>query len=285
MNRRGFALLTVLWLLTALSAVSGVSLALARLGSDVSRNRILLLRSGWAREACAEILLARYAEREVVTDLDTTDLGRGTWCRVTVDDAAGRLDLNRAPPEVLLALLASDSLTDALLDWRDRDDAPRQHGAEAEWYRAQGRRAPRNGPLADVSELEFVRGFDSSAVASLRGLVTARGAEQIDVNIAPGAVLGALPGLGPEAVSVILRHREAGRPVRDSDELLSLLSPSARQTLLSRYQEYSLHAGYRPPRVIVRVEGGVGGTGPVSMARLTVVPVPERLAVIRRETQ
>ncbi len=285
MNRRGFALLTVLWLLTALSAVGAVWLAVGRLGGDVSRNRILLLRAGWAREACAEILLARYAEWGVVADLDTTALGRGTWCRVTVEDAAGKLDLNRAPREMLLALLGSDSLTDALLDWRDSDDAPRQHGAEAEWYRSQGRRGPRNGPLADVGELEFVRGFDRTDVASLRGLVTARGAEQIDVNAAPGAVLGALPGLGAEAVSLILRHREAGRPVRSSDELLSLLSPSARQALLARYQEYSLRAGYRPPRIIVRVEGGIGGTGPVSVARLTVVPVPERLAVIRRETE
>jgi type II secretory pathway component PulK len=285
MSRRGFALLTVLWLLTALSAVGAASLAVARLGGDVSRNRLLLLRAGWAREACAEILLARYADRGTVTGLDTTDLGRGTWCRVTVEDAAGKLDLNRAPREMLLALLGSDSLTDALLDWRDRDGVPRQRGAEAEWYRSRGRRGPRDGPLADVGELEFVRGFEQAEVAPFRTLVTVRGAEQIDINAASAAVLGALPGLGAEAVSLILRHREAGRPVRGNDELLSLLSPSARQALLSRYQEYSLYAGYRPPRIIVRVEGGVGGTGPVSVARLTVVPVPERLAVIRRETE
>jgi type II secretory pathway component PulK len=283
MNRRGFALLTVLWLLTALSAVGAASLAVARLGADVSRNRILLLRAGWAREACAEMLLARYAERGTVTDLDTTDLGRATWCRATVEDAAGKLDLNRAPREMLLTLLGSDSLTDALLDWRDRDDVPRQRGAEAEWYRSQGRRGPRNGPLADVGELEFVRGFDQAEVAPFRALVTVRGAEQIDINAAPAAVLGALPGLGAEAVSLILRHR--GRPIRSADELLSLLSPSARQALLSRYQEYSLRAGYRPPLVTVRVEGEVGGTSPVSAARLTVVPVPDRLAVIRRETE
>jgi type II secretory pathway component PulK len=285
MNRRGFALLTVLWLLTALSAVGAASLAVARLGADVSRNRILLLRAGWAREACAEMLLARYAERGTVTDLDTTDLGRGTWCRATAEDAAGKLDLNRAPREMLLTLLGSDSLTDALLDWRDGDDVPRQRGAEAEWYRSQGRRGPRNGPLADVGELEFVRGFDKAEVAPFRALVTVRGAEQIDINAAPAAVLGALPGLGAEAVSLILRHREAGRPVRTSDQLLSLLSPSARQALLSRYQEYSLRAGYRPLLVTVKVEGRVGGTLPVSTARLTVVPVPDRLAVIRRETE
>jgi type II secretory pathway component PulK len=285
MNRRGFALLTVLWLLAALSAAGAASLAAARMGADISRNRILLLRAGWAREACAEIVLARYVARRSVTGVEQIDLGRGTWCRVTVEDAAGKLDLNRAPREMLLALLGSDSLTDALLDWRDADDAPRQYGAESDWYRSLGLRKPRNAPIADVGELEFVRGFDRARVASLRDMVTPRGAEQIDINAAPAAVLRALPGLGSEAVALILRHRETGRPVRSADELLALLSRSGSQALLSRYQEYSLYAGYHPSRVLLRVEGGVGSSGPVSAARLTVVPVPERLAVIRREIE
>ncbi len=285
MSRRGFALLTVLWLLAALGAVAGAALAMARLGADATRNRLLLIRGAWAREACAEILLARYAERGVLTSLDTTDLGRGTWCRVTVEDAASKLDLNRAPREMLIAVLGSDSLTDALLDWRDPDDIPRQRGAEAEWYRSHGRRLPRNGPLAAIDELPLVRGFDSARVASLRVLLTVRGAEQIDVNAAPPAVLAALPGYGTEAVSLILARRAAGRPVRSSDELVSLLSASARQTLLSRYRDYRYQAGYTPPRVVLRVEGGVRGTVPVSAARLTVVPLPDRLAVIRREAE
>ncbi|MGH7527119.1 MAG: general secretion pathway protein GspK [Gemmatimonadales bacterium] len=285
MNRWGFALLTVLWLLVTLTAVGAAALAVARLGAGASRNRIALMRGAWAREACAEILLARYPQRGVVAGLDTTDLGRGTWCRATVEDASARLDLNRAPREILRALLGSDSLTDALLDWRDSDGAPRENGAEAEWYRAQGRRLPRNGPLADVAELGFVRGFDGARMAALRPDVTVRGAGQIDVNAAAPAVLATLPAFGAEAVGLVVRRRERGLPVRSGDELLSLLSPSARQTLLSRYQDYSLQAGYSPLRVVVRIEGGVRGAAPVSAARLTVVPLPERLAVIRREVE
>ncbi len=285
MNRRGFALLTVLWLLAALAAVAGASLAAARLGADATGNRIFLTRGAWAREACAEILLARYMERQVVTGVDTTDLGRGTWCRAVVEDAAAKLDLNRAPREALSSLFGSDSLTDALLDWRDSDDLPRQSGAESEWYRSRGRRDPRTGRLADVAELGFIRGFDSTRLASLRPLVTVRGAGQIDVNAAAPAVLAALPGLAPEAVAVILDRRGSGRPVRSGDELVSLLSPSARQVLLSRYQEFALYAGYSPARITVRAEGGVRGATPLSAVRLTVVPLPERLAVIRREVE
>ena len=44
MSRDGFALLAVLWTLTA-----GVSVAVARTGSETTRNRILLARAGWAR--------------------------------------------------------------------------------------------------------------------------------------------------------------------------------------------------------------------------------------------
>ena len=40
MSRRGIALLVVLWLLVALSALGAVSLTTAHDGSDVSRNRI-----------------------------------------------------------------------------------------------------------------------------------------------------------------------------------------------------------------------------------------------------
>jgi type II secretory pathway component PulK len=285
MNRLGFALLTVLWLVATLSAVGAVSIAIARVGAGASRNRIVLTRAAWAREACAEIALARYAERGVVTEVDTTELGRGTWCRAFVEDAAARLDLNQTSREVLLGLLGSDSLTDALLDWRDVDQTPRASGAEAEWYRSEGRRLPRDAALADVAELGFVRGFDSLRVAELGRLLTVRGAGHIDVNTAAPELLAALPGFGPEAVAMIIRRREAGRQVRSTDELLSALSPSARQTLLSRYQDYSILAAYAPNRVVLRAEAGVRGAAPVSAARLTLVPLPDRLAVIRRESE
>ena len=55
-------------------------------------------------------------------------------------------------------------MVDALLDWRDPDDAPRRFGAERDWYVARGLFPPRNGPLADVRELRRVRGFDAITV-------------------------------------------------------------------------------------------------------------------------
>lgn len=187
--------------------------------------------------------------------------------------------------ELLLPVLGSDSLTDAVLDWRDPDDVPRPAGAEAEWYQARGQRPPRNGPLASVAELALVRGFGGSSVARLDSVLTVRGAAHLDVNAAPATVLAALPGYGPEAVALVLRRRASGRLIASSDELLSLLSPEGRALLLSRYQDYAVLVGYAPSRIVLRVEGGVRGAAPVSTARLTAVPLPNRLAVIRREAE
>src|SRR5258705_9367940 len=96
MNRRGFALLAVLWVLTALTALTGAGVLVARLGSETTRNRVLLARAEWAREACGEILSARFAADPTTRKLEPIDLGGGTWCRASVDDPAARLNLNTA---------------------------------------------------------------------------------------------------------------------------------------------------------------------------------------------
>lgn len=285
MIRRGFALLTVLWLVAALGAVSAAALAVARIGAGASRNRIVSSRTEWAREACAEILLARYAAGDSIASVPTEDLGGGVWCRATLEDAGGRLDLNLASPEALGILIGTDSLTDALLDWRDADTLPRRQGAEAAWYRLRGRREPRNGPLADVAELALVRGFDSAAVARLRPFVTTRGTTQIDLNTARVEVLATVPGLSPAAIASILARRDIHRPLLGTDDLVSLLAAPAREVLLARFQEFTARAEYRPSRVVVRAEGGIGADPLRSVEHLTVVPIPGRLAVIRREIE
>jgi general secretion pathway protein K len=285
MKRRGFALLTVLWVTAALSALVAASLALAGTGSATSRNRIVLTRGAWAREACVDMLLARYAEDPSIRKIDTVDLGRGVWCRAELTNAAARMDLNLATPEMVRALLGNDSMADALLDWRDADDIPRPLGAESDWYRAAGRRVPRNGPLVDVGELSWVRGFDNANVARLATLLTTDGTGQLDVSAAPPRLLATLPGLGPEALAALMRRRSAGTPVVGIDQFLALLPPAGRSSLLEHYQEFSRQAVYAAPRFTAQVEGGVRGMVPVSRALLTLVPAPGRLAVIRRRTQ
>ena len=293
MSRRGFALLAVLWTLTAVTVLTGAAISVARLGSATTLNRVLLARAGWAREACVEILLARWASppdplsalrRGGTTSLDSVDLGRGTWCSAMLEDPSTKLNLNLADRPALVTVLqaveyrsvAVDSLADALLDWRDPDAVPRPLGDESS--------GNRNGPFADVRELRYVRGFPDSRVAGLAPVVTTRGTGVINVNAAPQAVLAALPGINEETVRILIMHRGTS-PLRDADALAGLLSPSARATLLASYPEFVRAVVFAPPQLVGFVTGGVRGTPIRARVTLTTVPVGGRLAVIRRETE
>lgn len=53
----------------------------------------------------------------------------------------------------------TEDVADAILDWIDEDDEPRDFGAESEYYTTlDPPYAPRNGPLVSVEELLLVRG-------------------------------------------------------------------------------------------------------------------------------
>jgi DNA uptake protein ComE-like DNA-binding protein len=261
MNRHGFTLLAVLWVLTALTALTGAGLIVARLGSDTTRNRAWLARAEWAREACGEILQARFATSRTVRGLGPIDLGRGTWCRASLDDPAARLNLNTAARNELALLLNAVGLSGGLAD---SVIAERRQGT--------------------IYDLYQVRAFDSVAAARLAPFVTTRGTGVINISAAPREILRLLPGMTEEAVVLIL-NRRSSRPLQSVDELAGALSPSSRAILLANYAEFVRAAGFAPPQLIASVEGGVRGTPIIARATLTVVPVPGRLAVIRRETE
>jgi type II secretory pathway component PulK len=254
MSRRGFALLAVLWVITALTALTGAGLLVARIGSTTTRNRILLARAEWAREACGEILLARFAADAATRGLEPIDLGRGTWCRASIDDPSAKVNLNTADREVLAQLFArlgvQPAIADSVVALR------------------------RRGPIYDVRQ---VPGLDSA-------YVTTRGTGVINVNAAPRQVLLALPGVTEEAVRMLMGRR-GFRPLQSADELAGAMSRSSRAILLNNYAEFVRAAVFAPPQLIATIAGGVYGTPIVARATLTTVPVPGRLAVIRRETE
>ena len=286
MTRRGFALLGTLWVLVALTALAGAAVTTARIGGQTTRNRILLARAGWAREACVEILNARYAQNASVRTLDTIDLGRGIWCGGVLADPGAQLNLNRASREALVTMFsivanrsqaAVDSLVDALLDRRHQGDAPPPLSGET-WTLL-------TGPLADVAELRSVRGFDDALVARLVPFVTTRGTAAIDLAVAGPEVLATVPGMSLEAIAILQQRRALGSPVHSADELGALLSPAGRATLYARYPEFVRSVTFAPAELTAQVEGGVHGAALVSRVILTTVPVVGRLAVVRRETE
>jgi type II secretory pathway component PulK len=261
MNRRGFALLAVLWVITALTALTGAGILVARLGSDTTRNRVLLARAEWGREACGEMLLARFAEDAAVRVLARVDLGRGTWCRASLDDPSAKLNLNTADRAALARLFGTiriePSVADSIIALR------------------------RRGSIYDVRQ---VPGIDSVTAARLTTFVTTRGTGVINVNGALPEVLRTLPGANEETVFIMMSRRTV-RALQSADELAGSLSRSTRAMFLNNYAEFVRAAVFAPPQLVATVEGGVDGTPIVARATLTMVPVPGRLAIIRLETE
>lgn len=252
-DRGGFALLTVLWLITALSAIVGLSMVATRLGNQASANRIVLARGRWAAEVCLAISQARRAQQRL-PDTATIDLGRGLRCAWTVVDPTARVNFNSADRDMLQALGLSEAFIRAVLEQR------------------------RQAPFEDLAQLTGLADFDSVAVR----VGTVIGPGSVNLSAAPPAVLRALPGVTPEAVDRVLYRRRLGRPVASLDELAAELSPPGRAALLNRYADLARLTTFSAAQLVVQAVGWVEGFAPRATIELVVVPLPERLAVIGR---
>jgi general secretion pathway protein K len=221
-QRRGLALVVVLWLLAVLALVATAFATTMRTETRVVANEI---ENGRAR-ALADAGLHRAVA--AIFDLSpdnpwptegtprTIALPGGT-VRVAVQDERGRISLNLAPEamlrEIVRALLRdarrADEIVDAILDWRDEDDDRHDRGAEAREYRAAGLpQVPRDGAFKTVSELRSVLGIDAATFARLAPLVTVFSPQNsVDPSVAPEAVLRVLPGFQPEQVEALLAAR------------------------------------------------------------------------------
>jgi general secretion pathway protein K len=302
--RRGFALLSVLWVLVGVSALALAANLSAREGVAAARNRADLARAAWRAEGCLEraraaigdALLTARNEGPGATvwgrldrEIAQSPVLRGSGCDLEMRAAGAALDVNAAGDDTVRRLLLAlgrapaqaDSLVDALADWRDEDDAPRPFGAELDAYRAAGMRGPRNGPLADARELRRVRGWDA-----LPGIDTLVGVEpgRVPVTHAPAAVLAALPGLGPEAGARAAEMRMRGERITDLSVLVGALSPTARDAAMRRFADLAGSVVLEPEAWIVTARGATGAPPAVSVVEVRLVRAAERAAVVRRRT-
>jgi DNA uptake protein ComE-like DNA-binding protein len=99
------------------------------------------------------------------------DDGNLAGIRFGLEDESARLNLNTlltaekqqagSGRQLLMALPSmTEDVADAILDWIDTDDEPRELGAESEYYTAlEPPYRPKNGPLDTVEELLRVKGI------------------------------------------------------------------------------------------------------------------------------
>jgi len=305
MRRRGFVLLAVLWILVATDAIAvGLTLACRR-ASRVARNRNDIERAAWLAEACAararSVIDATLAQRPLDSSpvqytwatldsaVDAEYAGADTSCTVSLRPEGTTIDVNSADrgelERLFLALgttvTHADSLSDAILDWRDSDDSARTDGAERAWYSAHDRSEPRNGPIASIAELERIRGLE--AVAGLDSVLSVDHA-RILLDRAPLAVLRALPGIGREAVMRIASYRLTAGHVPDLATISSALSPPARDTLLAHYAEIAAMTTNEPDAWLLTSRSRAGLSSVTSVLELILRRDGSRAAIVRRRS-
>jgi general secretion pathway protein K len=300
-RRTGFALPAVLWVLIGVAAVTLAGTVAARESITTSQNRVDHARAAWRAEGCLEIA------RSVIADgLANGDHGSAAWsavdsllaasreatdagCDVTARAAGVAIDVNAADAEQLRRAVTAlgarggeaDSLADALLDWRDRDDEPRANGAESAWYRTRRLVLPRNALIADVAELRRIRGF-----ADLPGMDSVFGVEpgRVPLGRAPLAVIASLPGFGDEAVARLGEMRLRGQQPGDLLAFAALLSREARSTLLGRYPELVALVTTEADAWIVTSRAREGQRHLAAAIEVRLVRAGIRAAIVRRRT-
>ena len=301
-ERRGFALVAVLWILVSVAAIGAMLTAAARESVATAQNRLDLLRAAWRAEGCVE------AARSVVDGAlaaDNSGIGtRPAWarlnvivsqsplvtgCSLSLRPGGTTIDVNTADSTRLVATFvaagqtagAADSLVDALLDWRDADHTPRADGAEEEWYEAQRRPGPRDGPLESPDELALVRGFDRIAgVDTLLGVED----ERVYLDGAPLAVLASLPGMDAEAIAFVAERRMRGAPIGDVASLAAALSATARQDLLTHYPELVQLTTSTPDAWTITSRASAGAPPLTATIELRLVKAGGRAAIVRRRS-
>lgn len=174
-KNNGSVLIMVLWSLVLISFLAGEYL-------DHNRGKACLAEYAWDSlrqdEAIDSVLHLFATESWPIPDEASRN---GTWTRfspnkvnlwVKVENETKRININTAQDhqirEKALELLGdhrweeADKLTDAILDWRDKDLLVRTNGAEEGFYDVEGvAYKPANGPFKVLTELLLVRGVSN----------------------------------------------------------------------------------------------------------------------------
>jgi general secretion pathway protein K len=241
-RERGSALLTVLWLCAALSAI-GIAVAnnvrseTERAATNVDDAKAYFLAKGAIERAALRFFWGRdfYRPGYPTMDLDFP----GGFARVEFIPESSKINLNSAPPETLTRLLVAlgvgeeraAPIVGAIVDWRTPD--PLHQSPFDAFYLAQSPSfAPRHASFQENEELLLVRGVTQDLYygaaldrthAGLRDCVSVYGSGgSVDINTAQPATLQAI-GLSAADTAALVRLR-AQSPIVDPPQLASIVA-------------------------------------------------------------
>jgi general secretion pathway protein K len=225
-RQRGVALVIVLWVLVLLTIVVGIYAVLARTETLQARFLFDVTEARYAAEAGLHRAVFEMRNPDIQTRWVAD--GRAYFVEfgdavieIQIRDESGKIDLNRAGPELLTDLFLSRGvdemrameLADIIEDWRDEDDLPRLYGAEIDDYLAAGYPyGPANQNFQSVDELQQVMGMTWELFQQLENLLTVHGRGGINPAFASAEVLAALPDMDYESARAFVAERELHHP-------------------------------------------------------------------------
>jgi general secretion pathway protein K len=235
-RRRGVVLVMVLWsiaLLSALAMAASVSFrafaGIAAIGRDRVQSEALVTAG---LEIAAGMI--RGSGGQPLTETETTvNLSTGA-VRARFSDEGGRIDVGKAPVEVLASLLRSvgapdSQATDAaqrIVEWRNRDNTGAPGAAPRPGTLAAINDKNMKQPFADVLEVAQVPGVAPQWVAAMAPLTTVFGADTVNPLTAPASVIAALPGVDRPLLAAFLAVRRVDPT--NAERISAALGPAQR---------------------------------------------------------
>jgi general secretion pathway protein K len=230
--RRGAVLMTVLWsisLLAALAMAASVTFRGFAGIMSVDRNRVerdALITAGL--EIAAGVILG-LEKTTPLRDLERTVALSTGAVNVRLNDEGGRIDIAKAPAELLAAMLRSAGAPPATAE------------SVAKTIIEQRGNPPRSGPAAQrppvlatthqqaLSNIGQIAGMRAQWLAAIAPLTTIYGSETVNPLTAPRGVIAALPGVDANRLEAFLAERRVAGP--DTIRLAQMLGPA--QTYVS----------------------------------------------------
>jgi general secretion pathway protein K len=224
---RGVALILVMWVIALMGILLGSFALIARTENLEARH---LFDTTTARydamagmeRAVFELRNPDPVQRWVADGRPYDFLYEGAQVRVEITNESGKIDVNIADGTMLIPLFESvgvdaanaEALSDAIQDWRDTDDMPRPHGAEAEQYAQAGLDyGPTNRPFQTVSEVQQVLGMNYEIYRRIEPAITVySGAGVPNAAYAPIEALRAIPGMTEALAQQIIATRQSAPP-------------------------------------------------------------------------
>ncbi len=178
------------------------AIAIAQAGITFAQLNLLKIDKGQRWQANGNIYPIRFNNADI---------------RIKIQSESGKIDINKANEKLLTGMMAQtdvdpieqQSIVNAILDWRDKDDLIRIDGAEKSTYEAADLSYhPRNKPFQTTEELRLVFGITAEIFEQLKTMITVYSKQtNVDLKTAEKKVLLAVSNLDTETIDSYIAER------------------------------------------------------------------------------